>query len=74
MGENQTIGESRKLSNGAALLTTDDKLKRSRPRNKLYLRPQPILLLTAFTTGNPFLGKILGISIGKGFGALKGLT
>ena len=32
-------------------------------------------LLNPFTTGNPFLGtKLLGFSIGRGSGALKGLT
>ena len=31
--------------------------------------------LNPFTTGNPFLGtKLLGFSIGRGLGALKGLT
>ena len=31
--------------------------------------------LNPFTTGNPFLGtKLLGFSMGKGSGALKGLT
>ena len=31
--------------------------------------------LNPFTTGNPFLGtKLLGFSIGRGSGALKGLT
>ena len=28
------------------------------------------IFLRAFSAGNPFSGKILGISIGKGFGAL----
>ena len=32
-------------------------------------------LLNPFTTGNPFLGtKLLGFSIGRGSGALKGLN
>ena len=32
-------------------------------------------LLKPFTNGNPFLGtKLLGLSIGRGSGALKGLT
>lgn len=26
----------------------------------------------AFTAGHPFLGKLLGVSVGKGFRALKG--
>ena len=31
--------------------------------------------VNAFTTGNPFLGtKLLGFSIGRGSGALKGLS
>ena len=32
-------------------------------------------MVNAFTTGNPFLGtKLLGFSIGRGSGALKGLS
>ena len=35
----------------------------------------PTPTLNTYTTGNPFLGaKLLGISIGRGFGALKGST
>ena len=36
-------------------------------------RFQDDLILNPFTTGNPFLGtKLLGFSIGRGSGALKG--
>ena len=44
----------------------------------LFVNPLPVWLLNPFTTGNPFLNpflgtKLLGFSIGRGSGALKGL-
>ena len=42
----------------------------------IYYRSFPKkALVNAFTTGNPVLGnKLLGVSIGTGLGALKGLS
>ena len=44
-------------------------------KEKFPKRYPSIVALTPFTTGNPFLAtKLLGTSIGRGSGALKGVT